>query len=98
MFCFSLFLWFVYNIHISEIGFTYYVHIIAKYFMSNDKSISKIPKKQGKKLSQAVALRCFLKKVFLKMSQFHRKTPVLEPQACNFIKKETPTQMFSWEI
>ena len=43
---------------------------------------------------------------FKKLCKFHRKTPVLEfflknvvsLQACNVIKKETPTQVFSSEI
>ena len=42
--------------------------------------------------------RCFVNEgVLKKFRKFHRKTPVL-PDACNFIKKETPTQVFSSEI
>ena len=33
-----------------------------------------------------------------KFRKIHRKTPVLESEACNFIKKETPTQVLSCEF
>ena len=33
-----------------------------------------------------------------KSRKIHRKTPVPEPQACNFIKKETLAQAFSCEF
>ena len=39
-----------------------------------------------------------MKNVFLEVLQIHRKTSVPEPQACNFIKKEALTQMFSCEF
>ena len=51
-------------------------------------------------------LEVSFRKVFLKISQIHRKTRVIfsflimlrRPPACNFIKKETPTQLFSCEF
>ena len=59
--------------------------------------------------SEAVARICFVKKVFLEISQnWQENTCVrvsflikLQTEACNFIKKETLTQVFScefWEI
>ena len=55
---------------------------------------------------EAVARSCFLRKVILKISQNLQKTPkpdshfiiTLQAEAGNFIKKETPAQMFSCEI
>ena len=44
----------------------------------------------------AVTKRCSVKKVFLKISQNSRETPVLE--ACNFIQKDTPALVFSDEF
>ena len=38
--------------------------------------------------------RCYVKKVFLKFLKFHWKAP----EACNFIEKDTPTQVFSSKI
>ena len=40
--------------------------------------------------------RCSIKKVFIKISQNYRKTPV--PEACKFIKNETLAQVFSLEF
>ena len=41
----------------------------------------------------------FCKKRFsYKFRKIHRKTPVPEPKACNFIKKESLTQVFSCEF
>ena len=37
--------------------------------------------------SEAATGSVLLKKVFLKFIKIHRKTPVLESQACNLIKK-----------
>ena len=50
--------------------------------------------------------RCSVKKVFLKISQNSQENTSAEvsfqyncrPQACNFIKKETPTQVFPREF
>ena len=50
---------------------------------------------------EAVAWRCSVKKVFLEISQNSQEnTParVSETSACNFIKKETMTQVFPCEI
>ena len=47
---------------------------------------------------EAVVQRCSIKKVFLEFCKIHRKTPVPESQACNFIKKETLAQVFSCEF
>ena len=41
-------------------------------------------------------MRFCIKKLFLKIHKFHRKTPV--PEACKFIKKEALAQMFCCEI
>ena len=38
------------------------------------------------------------KSCFWKFHQIHRETPVLESKACNFIKKETPAQVFSCQF
>ena len=38
------------------------------------------------------------KKSFWKFRKIHRKTPVPEPEACNFIQKETLGQVFSCEF
>ena len=35
--------------------------------------------------------------MFLKIAQSSQKTRVSEPGVCNFIKKETPTLVFSYE-
>ena len=47
-----------------------------------------------KSIIEAVPWECSIKEVFLKISQNSQETPVLEtlctPQACNFVKKETP--------
>ena len=59
--------------------------------------------------SEAVARRCFVKKVFLEISQNSQENTCvrvsflikLQTEACNFIKKETLTQVISckfWEI
>ena len=40
----------------------------------------------------------YVKKCSEKFRKIHRKTPVPEPQACNFIKKETLAQVFSCEF
>ena len=49
--------------------------------------------------AEAVALGCFVKEVFLEISQNSRKTPVPESLSfCNFIKKETLAQVFSCEF
>ena len=61
------------------------------------------------KLSEVAVHKCSSKSVFLKISQYSQKTPVFESlfnkaaglKACNFIKKEIPSQVFSceyWEI
>ena len=75
-----------------------------------DFSRAAISYKIGKQLlldSEAVAPWFSVKKAFLKILQnSQKKTPVLEslfklscrPQASNFIKKETPTQVFSCEF
>ena len=60
----------------------------------------------GKKLSEAVARRCFVKMVFLEISQNLQENNCarvsflikLHPEACNFIKKETLAQVFSCEF
>ena len=41
---------------------------------------------------------CFMKKMFSKNPQTHRKTPVSEPRACNLFKKETLAKVFSCEL
>ena len=53
-------------------------------------------------MAEAVARRCCLKKVFLKICKIHRKSSVPEPlfliklqaEPCNFIKKETLAPCF----
>ena len=55
---------------------------------------------------EAVTSRCSVKKVFLKISQNSQENTCvnvpfslkLEAQACNFIKKETLAQVFSYEF
>ena len=53
---------------------------------------------------EAIARRCFVKKLFLEISQKSqenncaRDSFLIKPQACNFIKKESLTQMFSCEL
>ena len=51
-------------------------------------------------LTEAVFQRCSVKKDgLIKFDKIHRKTPVPESlQACNFIKKETLTQVFPCEF
>ena len=49
-------------------------------------------------MSEAVTRRCTVKYVFLKMSQNlleNSRATVPRPEACNFVKKETPTEVFS---
>ena len=56
--------------------------------------------------SEAVAQRCFVKKVFLEISQNSQENTCarvsflikLQAVACNFIKKETLAQLFSCEF
>ena len=73
------------------------------------KVLGKIPIKISRdvlRISEAVAKRCFVKKLFLKTSQnsqentFARVSFLIELQAStyNFIKKETLTQVFSCEF
>ena len=45
--------------------------------------------------TEAVFLRCSVKKLFLETSQNSQENTCLEPQTCNFIKKETLEQVFS---
>ena len=48
-------------------------------------------------ISEAIVRRCFIKRCSSKIRKIHRKTLLaesLQPQACNFIKKETLTQVF----
>ena len=50
---------------------------------------------------EAVAWRCSVKKVFLEISQNSQENTsarVSEASSCNFIKKETKTQVFSCEF
>ena len=53
---------------------------------------------------KAVVRRCSVKKVFLEISQnleentFARGSFLIKLEACNFIKKETLTQVFSCEF
>ena len=59
-------------------------------------------------VSETVAQRCSIKKVLLKISQNSQKSTCIVvssfiklhawPEACNFIKKETPTQIFFHEL
>ena len=57
-------------------------------------------------VAKAVVQRCSVKMVFLEISQNSQKNTCtrasfsikLQPEACNFIKKETLTQVFSCEI
>ena len=42
--------------------------------------------------------RCSFKKEFLKISTNSRENIWFRPEACNFIKKETPTKVFSCEF
>ena len=57
-------------------------------------------------MSEAVAWRCFVKNVFLKISQnsqenFYARVSFLiklQAKACNFIKKEALVQVFSYEF
>ena len=44
--------------------------------------------------TEAAAYMCFVKKMFAKFTEKHLK----RPEACNFFKKETPTQVFSGEF
>ena len=46
-------------------------------------------------LTEAVSQRCFVKKVFLEISQNSLEN---KPKACHFSKKETLAQMFSCEF
>ena len=52
-------------------------------------------------LMESVVWRCFVKKVFLEILQNSQENTcakvsfLIKPQACNFIKKETLTQVFS---
>ena len=56
--------------------------------------------------AEAVARRCFVKKVFLKISQNSQENTCArvsfliksQAEACNFIKKETMAQVFSYEF
>ena len=50
--------------------------------------------------TEAVVQRCFVKKVFLKMSHNSQENTCARvwPEACNFIKKETLAHMFSCEF
>ena len=54
--------------------------------------------------TKAVAQRCFVKKVFFKISQNSQENTcarvsfLIKLQACNFIKKETLAQVFSCEF
>ena len=56
------------------------------------------------KASEAVVQRCSAKKVFLRISQNSQENTctrvsfLIKLQACNFIKKETLTQVFSCEF
>ena len=51
---------------------------------------------------EAIARRCFVKKLFLEISQKSqenncaRDSFLIKPQACNFIKKESGTDVFLW--
>ena len=57
-------------------------------------------------MSKVVARRCSIKKVFLKILQNSQENTCgrvsflikLQAEACNFIKKETLTQEFSYEF
>ena len=52
-------------------------------------------------ISEAVPQRCSVKRSSWKFCKIHRKTPVPEnirPQACNFVKKEVPPQVFCCEF
>ena len=46
-------------------------------------------------VAEAVVRRCSVKK---RVRKIHKKTPVSESSCCNFIKIETPTEVFSYEI
>ena len=48
--------------------------------------------------TEAVILMCSVKKLFLKISEIHRKIPVLESILIKFSKIETLTQVFSCEV
>ena len=52
--------------------------------------------------SETVVQRCSVKKMFLKISQNSQENTCVgicySPNACNFIKRETSTQVFSWEF
>ena len=48
-------------------------------------------------LSEKVVQRCSVKKVFIEISEIHRKTPVPEPLYF-YIKKESLAQVFSCEF
>ena len=54
--------------------------------------------------TEAVVGRCFVKKVFLKLSQnsqeknYARVSFLIKLLACNFIKKDTLVQVFSYEF
>ena len=45
--------------------------------------------------AEAIVRRCSVKKAFIETSQNSQEN---RPQACNFIKKETLTQAFSYEL
>ena len=50
-------------------------------------------------MAEAVPRRCSVKKMFLQISQNSQEnTCTIEPQVCNFIKKETLAQVFSCEF
>ena len=53
-------------------------------------------------VTEAVAMRCSIKKVFLKMLENSQGNTCVGvsflPQAWNFMKKETPTHVFSCEF
>ena len=57
-------------------------------------------------ISEAVARRCSVEKVFLEISQYSQENSCarvsflikLQAEACNVIKKETLAQMFSCEF
>ena len=48
--------------------------------------------------TEAIIRMCSLKKLFLKISEIHRKIPVLESILIKFSRKETLTQVFSREV
>ena len=93
-----------------ELGFVYFEHgLFGKKYKIPSFANSKKPQCEQElheilcfirdSYSEAVARRCSVKKMFLKISQNSQEsTCVGVAWACNFIKKETPTLVLSFEF